>query len=61
MTCNVKNTFAFALPFSLSVRVPIFHAVTFVLVQPAVEGVEVRAAVQLQAGVAVASGFAVTC
>lgn len=33
---------------------------TFVLVQPAMEGVEVRTAVRLQEGVVVAFGFAVT-
>ena len=51
-----------AFSFSLTVRLPVFHAVTFVLVQPAMEGVEVRTAtaVQLQAGVVVASGSAVT-
>lgn len=61
MTCNVKNTFDFSFffsPYRLVAR--FFHAVTFVLVQPAMEGVEVRTAVQLQAGVVVAFGFAVT-
>lgn len=60
MTCNVKTPLIFPFSFFLTVWLPIFHAVTFVLVQPAMEGVEVRTAVQLQAGVVVASGFAVT-
>lgn len=51
MTCTVKNSlyflfFAFPLTFSL----PFFHAVIFVLVQPAAEGVEVRIPVEAQAG-----------
>jgi hypothetical protein len=53
----VKNIFPF---FFFLLSVAFFHAVTFVLVQPAVEGVEVRTSVELQEGVVVAFGFAVT-
>ena len=49
MTCNVKNSLYF-LFFSFYLSVAFFHAVIFVLVQPAVEGVEVRISVEVQAG-----------
>lgn len=50
--CNVKNSFSF-LFFSLDLSVAFFHAVIFVLVQPAMEGVEVRIGVEVQEGVVV--------
>lgn len=59
MTCNVKNSLYFL--FSFYLFVAFFHAVTSVLVQPAMEGVEVRISVEAQEGVVVVLGFAVTC
>lgn len=60
MTCNVKKSLYF-LFFSFYLFVAFFHAVIFVLVQPAMEGVEVRISVEAQEGVVVVFGFAVTC
>lgn len=60
MTCNVKNSL-YIFFFSFYLFVAFFHAVIFVLVQPAMEGVEVRISVETQEGVVVVFGFAVTC
>lgn len=60
MTCNVKNSLYF-LFFPFYLFVAFFHAVIFVLVQPAMEGVEVRISVEAQEGVVVVFGFAVAC
>lgn len=57
MTCNVKNSFFPFLFFPFYLFVAFFHAVIF-LVQPAMEGVEVRT--QWSAGGGRCCGFAVT-
>lgn len=60
MQCEEQFIFSF-LFFSFYLFVAFFHAVIFVLVQPAMEGVEVRISVEAQEGVVVVFGFAVTC
>lgn len=52
MTCTVKNSLYFLFfSFLFYLFVAFFHAVIFVLVQPAMEGVEVRISVEAQEGV----------
>lgn len=48
---HCEEQFIFSFLFFFTFLLPFFHAVIFVLVQPAMEGVEVRISVEAQEGV----------